>query len=229
MWGGTWGPSLLEGQDTVCIAKALSQPSGRSHSARHRCILESRCPEECVNSYKWLLGAWHSQDHHVHREWEAARPRLEQNCAETEVHEESPVRGSASLHQGSWEEPREGGPLLLPQSFLRKEKKESIMIFLFLRPWCRETQRNDIRIANTLTCLLCAWAFLSATCMTFNHFDSWSQPQAPVLPLFYREGNGRMDGFKQLARGSSVRKWHSQDGGGIRGERGFFLIGTPCT
>lgn len=41
-----------------------------------------------------------------------------------------------------------------------------------------------------------------------------------------------MDGFKQLARGSSVRKWQSQDGGGIRGEEGFFfffLIGTLCT
>ena len=33
-----------------------------------------------------------------------------------------------------------------------------------------------------------------------------------------------MDGFKQLARGSSVRKWQSQDGGGIRGEEGFFFF-----
>lgn len=33
-----------------------------------------------------------------------------------------------------------------------------------------------------------------------------------------------MDGFKQLARGSSVRKWQSQDGGGIRGEEGLFFF-----
>lgn len=220
MWGGTWGSSLL----TVRTLCALQRPWGSLWGGlTAQGILKSRCPEECVNSYKWLLGAWHSQDHHVHREWEAARPRLEQNCAESKVYDESSsVHGSASPHQGLWEEPPEGGPLLLPQGFLRKGKKESIMIFLFLRLWCRETQRNDIRIANTLKCLLCAWAFLSATCMTFNHSDSWARPQAPVLPLYYRGGNGRIDGFKQLARGSSVRKWHSQDGGGIRGEKGFF-------
>lgn len=41
------------------------------------------------------------------------------------------------------------GQLLLYQGFHRKEKKGSIIRFIFMRPWCRETQRNEIRIANT--------------------------------------------------------------------------------
>lgn len=43
--------------------------------------------------------------------------------------------------------------LLLYQGSNRKERKWSIirtpMRFIFTRPWCRETQRGEIRIANT--------------------------------------------------------------------------------